>query len=206
MMVIAQQTQDPALRTAGWANVVFGVLGAVGAAYLAMRTPAVSAEQWSYPQRGGEYVITQVFFAVCHVVMVWALLAIARSDALPRTKAARIGSALAIGGMGALAVNELLAVIPRNATVDSTAAGVVGALYGVITLVLAAGLITMGVALARHAAWPSPDRWILLMLGVWLLVPTMPALAMNFTAARLSLLAWSLMGAWLGWAMTRRRS
>ncbi|UUZ61536.1 hypothetical protein [Nocardioides sp. B-3] len=141
---------------------------------------------WSYPQGPGEFATTQLFFAVKDVGLILGLMALWWCGAVPRTRLGRIGRVVTMSGMVGLTITEVLAIIPLRQTVDSTAAGTMGALYGLGTIVVGVGLIIAGIAAARDGAWTGWRRWLPLVLGVWLFVPTMPALFLDFTAARLA--------------------
>lgn len=146
---------------------------------------------------------SSVFFAVEHLGLLAGLMALYWCGAVPRTRLGLAGHRMAVVGMVGLTVNELLAIIPAGDMADSTGAGAVGALYGLWTIVLGLGMILEGVAAVRGGSWTGARRWLPFVAGVWLFVPTMPALALDFVAARVALTIWALMFALLGWVLWR---
>ncbi len=194
-------------RMAGLACLLAGLLGAAGGIYLALRTPLVSEDMWTYPQRaGGEFATTQTMFALTHVGMLLGLLALGWCGAVPPGRAGRIGRAVALAGMALLTINEFVAITVAGERSDSTSAGNVGAVYGVASLMIAVGLIVAGIAAIRGGTWSGWQRWLPLVLGVWLIVPTMPALALDADAARVALGVWALLFALLGWVLWREEA
>ncbi|EON22822.1 hypothetical protein CF8_3425 [Nocardioides sp. CF8] len=191
-------------RMAGLACLLAGLLGAAGGLYLALRTPLVAEDMWTYPQRaGGEFATTQTMFALTHVGMFLGLLALGWCGAVPPSRWARIARAAVLAGMALLAVNELVAITVAGEPSDSASAGNVGAVYGVATLMIALGMIVAGAAAIRGGAWSGWQQWLPLVVGAWLIVPTMPALFLEGDAARLALGGWSLLFALLGWVLWR---
>lgn len=191
------------IQLAGLTCLVAGLLGAAGGVFLALRTPAVSEAQWGYPQGIAEFATTQVFFAASHLGLLAGLMALYWCGAVPRTRLGRAGHRVAVVGMVGLTVNELLAIIPAGDMADSPAVGAVGALYGLWTIILGLGMILEGVAAVRGGAWAGARRWLPFVAGAWLFVPTMPALALGFAAARVALTIWVLTFALLGWVLWR---
>jgi hypothetical protein len=191
------------IEWAGIACLIGGLLGAAGGFYLALRTPVVGEEMWSYPQGPGEFATTQVFFAITHVGMILGLLALRWCGAVPPSRLGRVGHVVAVAGMVALTVTELLAIIPAREATDSAAAGMIVAIYSIGTILIGLGMIAAGIA-ARDGTWSGWQRWLPLVMGVWLFVPTMPALALEGDVARISLGIWALLFAALGWVLWRR--
>lgn len=198
-MGIAVSTR-PRLARAGRMTIWTGLLGAVSGLLLAFRPPAVSADQWSYPQAGVEFALTQTWFAVQHVGLalgIWALWGLTG-------RRGRFGYYLALGGMLALAVVELVAIIPADETLEAPTVVGLGVAYGIVTFVIGAGLVVMGVGAVRSGVLSGWDRWVPLALGVWVFFPMMPGIAMSFLGARLSITGWMVLFAALGWVILRR--
>jgi hypothetical protein len=177
-----------------------GLLGAVSGLLLALRPPAVSAELWSYPQGEVEFALTQTWFAVQHLGLalgLWALWELTGRRSL-------VGNYAAGGGMLALAIVELVAIIPASQTLEAPMVVGLGVAYGVISFVIGVGLVTMGVGAIRSGVLSGWDRWVPLSLGIWVFFPMMPAIAMSFLGARLAIAGWMLLFAALGWVILRR--
>jgi hypothetical protein len=194
-------------RTAGLACLVAGLLGAAGGLYLALRTPVVSEDMWTYPLRaGGEYATTQTMFALTHLGWIMGVLALSWCGAVLHNRLGRAGSAAAVSGLALLTINEFLAIIAAGEATDSTIAGRVGAIYGVATILIGVGMIVAGVAAVRDGPWSGWQQWLPLVLGIWVFVPTMPALFVEGDLARLALGGWSLLFALLGWVLWRHEA
>jgi cell division protein FtsW (lipid II flippase) len=111
--------------------------------------------------------------------------------------------------MALLAVQELVAISAARESLTSDRAQLVNALYSVPVLLLAVALITAGVVALRapRSAWEDA-RWLpllVLVTGVYVLVPLTPALAGPFVAGRLGIGGWMLLFAVLGYGLTRLR-
>lgn len=190
-------------RVAGWLCLVAGVLGVASGVYLAIMEPAVSDGQWSYPQSVGEFTGTQVWFAIQHLGLLAGILALGRSGAAGAGRAARVATLVAVLGMAALALTELVAILPAEEPVDAALPVALGAVYGLVTTVLGVSLTVLGVQVARAGVWTGWRRWVPLALGVWVFVPMFPAMAMSFLGARLSISGWMALFALLGLALLR---
>jgi hypothetical protein len=193
------------IEGAGIACLFAGLLGAATATYLALRSPLVSEDMWTYPQRdGGEFATTQTIFALVHIGMLLGLLALWWSSAVPHNRWGGMGLVVAVSGMTLLTINELVAISVAGEPTDSTAAGNVGAIYGVATIMIGLGMIIAGIAVVRDGVWSGWERWLPLVMGIWLFIPTMPALFLEGDIARISLGIWALLFALLGWVLWRR--
>lgn len=199
------QYQHPILtiRAAGLVCFWTAVLGAASAVFLAFVQPEVPENQWSYPLNVTAFTAIQVWFALQHVGLLLGLFALGWTGALGRGAVARIGHPVAVASMLGFAVTELAAIAAAHHTYDSPLVGLIGAAYGVFTIVLGAALMVEGVAVLRARVWQGWQRWIPLALGVWVFVPMLPALALSFTGARFAIAGWLLLFAALGWALMR---
>jgi hypothetical protein len=205
MTVATTSTMDsrsPILTArAGRVTLWAGLLGAASGLFLALRPPAVPVDQWSYPQPVFEYALTQTWFAVQHLGLalgIWGLW-----DLLQRPN--RIGYRAAWGGMLALSLTELVAIIPATQPMDAPIVVALGAVYGVVTVVIGAGLVALGVSALRSDALMGTRRWVPLSLGVWVFVPMLPGIAISFLAARLTIAGWMLLFAALGGVLMRQQ-
>lgn len=183
------------LTQAGRVTVWAGLLGAASGLLLAIRPPAVPVDQWSYPQPVLEYALTQSWFAVQHLGLafgIWGLWELTG-------RGNRIGYYAAWGGMLALSLTELVAIIPATQRMDAPMVVAIGAVYGVVTVATGAGLVALGVSALRTSALTGRRRWVPLALGVWVFFPMLPGIAVSFLAARLTIVGWMLLFAVLGW-------
>lgn len=191
------------IRRDGAVCFVAGLAGAASGIYLAVMVPDVSTDRFSYPQGAGEFATIQVFFVVQHLGLLLGLLALVRTGAVPHTRLGLIGTYGAVVGMVGLAAMEAVAITARDVAVDSTTAAVVGAGYGVVSIVQGVSLVAVGSAMVRAGAWQGWRRWVVLALGVWVFFPMIPALATMTDGARLAIAGWMLLFAALGAALMR---
>jgi len=191
------------ISTYGWLCLVAGLLGAASGIYLAVVSPAVGDDQWSYPLTPTGFTWIQIWFVVQHVALVLGLMAAWSAGVAGRTGLARSGHVLAVGGMVGLTLTELVAIVARHDDMDSTRVAVLGAAYGVVSIAAGVGLVLVGLAAMRERVWDGWRRPLLLTTGVWVFVPMMPALALSFLGARLAITGWMLLFAALGWALIR---
>jgi hypothetical protein len=191
------------VSTYGWLCLVAGILGAASGIYLAVISPAVAENQWSYPLTPTGFVWIQVWFVVQHLGLVLGLLAVWSAGVVGRSGLGRSGHILAVGGMVGLTLTELAAIVARHDDMDTTRVAVFGAVYGVVSFASGLGLVLEGVAAIREGVWDGWQRWLLLGTGVWVFVPMMPALALSFLGARLAITGWMLLFALIGWALVR---
>jgi hypothetical protein len=176
------------VHVAGVAGIVGGGLTAVSAAAVAgVVEPAseVPVEMWSYPWSSGALVPVSVAYAVLHLLVAAGLLGFARSGAAGAGRVARLGPLVAVAGTVVLVVAELASIPIADQRMDETGPGVVGAAFGVGTLISAVGLLVAGATTVRARRWTGWRRYAPLAVGVWLtamiaLVNT-PLLAVSVT-------------------------
>jgi hypothetical protein len=188
----------------GWLCLAAGLLGAASGLYLAAAEPAVSSQQWSYPQSVSAFAVTQTWFAVQHLGLLVGLVALGRSGAMGESRWAHRATTVAVTGLAALAVTELVAIIPASQAVDATFPLVLSGVYGAISTVLGVALTVAGIGVLRARVWTGWTRWVPLALGIWVFVPMFPAMAMSFVGARISISGWMVLFALLGWALVQR--
>jgi hypothetical protein len=171
----------------------FGLLGAVGGALTAVSglvvqgiiQPAsdVSDEMWSYPWSSEALVPVSLVYAVFHALVFVGILGFGRSGVAGPGRSARVGTVLALAGTAVLFVAELLSIPIADQRLDDTVAGLVGAGFGVGTLLSAVGFIVAGIATVRAALWDGWRRFVPLATGIWLaamvFLAATPALAIG---------------------------
>jgi hypothetical protein len=172
-----------------------GLLGAAGGALTVIAglvvqgivQPAsdVSDELWSYPWSSGALVPVSLVYAVFHALIFIGILGYARSGVAGPGRGARVGTVIALIGTAVLAVAELLSIPIADQRMDDTGAGLVGACFGLGSLLSAIGFIVAGVATVRAARWDGWRRFVPLATGIWLaalvVLATTPALAVGVT-------------------------
>lgn len=186
---------------AGDLTLAAGVLGAVAGVALAVWPREVAPDQFSYPLGTASFVAFQLFFAVHHLGLLVGILAL---GSLNRMVATRAGIGLAAAGMLALiAMEAAVAFLGLGITATSERGQVLGALYGVASLMIGVGLIVAGVGLARQRVFDGIWRYLPLALGVWVFVPMVPALFAPMVWGRLAIVRWMVLFAVLGMQLRR---
>ena len=162
-----------------------GVLGAASGIFLAVYPADVEPDRYSYPLTAMAFAAIQVWFFVQHLGLIAGLEAVRRLSA----GRSRLGLAVAIAGLALLSVVELLAISAAGTTESSSLAGLLGALYGISTILAGLGPIYAG--LVANGPWfASPLRRLLLLAtGAYVFVPMFPALTAGFLAPGSRLLA-----------------
>jgi hypothetical protein len=182
---------------AGAFCVAAGILGAASGIFLAVYPAQVSEDMFSYPLTAGGFSVIQIWFFVQHLGLLAGIAALARAAAMAQGRSARWGSGLALAGMALLAVTELIAITARNSTYPGDGTGLLDALYGVSSVAVGVGLILAGIAV-RRTGWRGV---VVLVAGIFVFVPMMPALMGPFVLARLAITVWMLLFAAIGFAL-----
>ncbi|HUV48538.1 MAG TPA: hypothetical protein VMX11_06130 [Actinomycetes bacterium] len=188
-------------RRAGMVCLGAGLLGAASGVGLALLPSIVDQERFSYPLGTSSFVGVQIWFVVQHLGLIVGLLALAATGASGSGQAARAGQATALAGMGLLTVTELVAVLAAQDSVATPLVVMLGASYGISTVLVGVGLVLVGWAVLRQESWLGWRRLVPLALGCYVFVPMIPALAGPFVVARLAIAGWMVLFALLGWVL-----
>jgi len=186
---------------AGAVCMAAGLLGAVSAIFLAVYPGQVSEDMFSYPLTADGFTVIQIWFFVQHLGLLAGIVALARAAVMAHGRSARWGPGLAGSGMALLAVTELIAITARNSTYPGDGTGLLDALYGVSSVAVGVGLILAGIAVRRRGRWTGWREVVVLVAGMFVFVPMMPALMGPFVLARLAITVWMLLFAALGYAL-----
>jgi hypothetical protein len=142
---------------------------------------AVSDDMFSYPWTSAELVAVSLVEALAFGLGLVGLAALRASGVAGPTRAARIGLGVALAGSALFVVAQLASIAVRDQYLDEGAAGAVGGVFGLATLLLGAGLAAAGVAARRARLWESWRPTALLACGLWtlamlaiVLTPLMP--------------------------------
>ncbi len=174
---VQARPKSPAIAAFIGAAAATAVAGAVLAFGIQPATD-LSVDFWRYPwSSSGAFVAFSVFSAILHGLVVAGLLAFGRSGATGRSRAATSGVALAVAGTALLLVGELASIPIRDAQVDDTSAGIVGAIFGLASIASTIGFLLAGWATLRAGVWHGWRRFTPLATGIWLVVLTALALA-----------------------------
>lgn len=190
-------------RRSGLITIWAGMLGAASGIFLAAVSPAVPEGRFSYPLAAGGFIAIQLWFVIQHIGLLIGIRALARFDIGGTSRLTRIGHWLAGGGMLGLAIMELVAITAVDAAYPSPQTGPLDAGYGLTSTAIGVGLVLVGIGVLREHRWQGWQRWIPLVLGVWVFVPMFPALMGPFLLARLAISAWMVLFAVLGLALVR---
>lgn len=189
----------------GRAGAVGGVAALVGAglALVLIAWPHhTPPDLFRHPFTSAEFVAFQILFAVQHVGLAVALVALARSWAASGVLF-RIGAWLAVAAMVFFTVVELVAIAFVDAPAAETHEGFMGGFYGLASVATGLGLLLAGVPVVRARRWRSWHRWTPLLAGLCLFLVVIPGLFAPFVVGRLTIATWMLTFAALGWALVR---
>jgi len=161
------------------AAIIHAVAGGVG--QVVQASTLVSEDMFSYPWTSAESVAVSLAEALAFGLGLIGFAALRASGVAGPTRAARTGLGVAVAGSVLFVVAQLASIAVRDQYVDDGAAGAVGGLFGLATLLLGAGLAAAGVAARRSRRWESWRPTALLACGLWtlamlgiVLTPLMP--------------------------------
>jgi len=98
-------------------------------------------------------------------------------------------------------VTELIAITARNSTYPGEGTALLDVLYGVSSVAVGVGLILAGIAVRNGGRWTGWRGLVVLVAGIFVFVPMMPALMGPFILARVAITVWMLLFAALGCAL-----
>ncbi len=183
---MAQTRTDPEsvvpgslVRRSGLVCLVAGILGAASGVFLSVYPGQVPDDRYSYPLTAAGFVAIQLWFGVHHLGLLAGIAAQGPADVLGSGKAGRWGVRLGVAGMALLALAEVLAVTARHEVVGEGTA-LLDTLYGVSTTVIGVGLVVAGLAVRRAGRWTGWRGNVVLVAGIWVFVPMIPALMPEF--------------------------
>jgi hypothetical protein len=197
----------PATRVPGWVNragavcLGAGILGAASGILLVVYPGQVSEDMFSYPLTAGGFTVIQIWFFVQHLGLLAGIAALASAAVMAQGRGARWGTGLAVSGMALLAVTELVAITARHSTYPGEGTALLDVLYGVSSVAVGVGLVLAGIAVRNGGRWTGWRGIVVLVAGIFVFVPMMPALMGPFVLARLAITVWMLLFAALGYAL-----
>ena len=160
-----------ATRIAAIALIAGAIIHAAGGivGQVVQASTLVSDDMFSYPWTSAELVAVSLVEALAFGLGLVGLVGLRASGVAGPTRAARVGLGVALAGTGLFVVAELASIAVRHQDVSEGAAGAVGGLFGLATLLLGAGLAAAGVAARRARLWESWRPTALLACGLWTL-------------------------------------
>ena len=173
------------VRAGGAVCVTAGLFGAVGNGYLAVTT-TVGSDGFSYPQPVAGATGLQMTLALVPAILIVTVFGARWTGSTPGMRRARYGAVVVVAGL--TSVGGIAATVPASSSVGGpTAFGMVYACY----IVLLAGCLLMaGLEVARGGRWVGWRRWLPFMLGCWLVIAVLPALAIGSAAAGWAMAGW----------------
>jgi hypothetical protein len=159
--------------------IIHAVAGVVGQVVRA--STQVSDDMFSYPWTSAEFVAVSLVEAFAFGLGLVGLAALRASGVAGPTRGARVGLGVALAGTALFVAAELASIALRDEYLDEGAAGALGGVFGLATLLLGAGLAVAGVAARRSGLWGNWRPTALLACGLWtlamlgiVLTPVMP--------------------------------
>jgi hypothetical protein len=183
--------------------IAVSVIAAVFALGMLVVAPAVAADVWSYPLAAVPYAIGQTFIGIHHFVLALGLFAAWRIGLAGSSRPAAVGGISSAVIMALFGVLEIVSGTAGNETGTSEFAGTLGGLYGVATILLAIASIVFGIAILRARAWTGFTRLTVLVTGIFLIVPLIPAQFGPLPFRMVALAVWSLLYLGLGIGLRR---
>jgi hypothetical protein len=123
---------------------------------------------WRYPwEEEGPFVTFSVFSTALHLLVAVGLVAFGASGVAGGSRLARGGVAAAVAGTLLLAVGEVASIPISDALVDDGSAQAVGAVFGLGSVLSAAGLLVLGWTTLRAGVWTDWRRFTPLVAGIW---------------------------------------
>lgn len=165
-------SRSDAVRRAAVALVAGALITAIGGAVgqIVRSSTSVSDDLWRYPWSSDVFLPVTLLWAVAHVLVAVGLLGLRRSGVAGDSGAARNGIAIAIAGTALLLVGEIASLPIADDPVDATAPAIVGAVFGLGTLLSAIGLLLTGKATIAARRWQDWRRFTPIVAGAWTLV------------------------------------
>jgi len=159
------------VRRAGIALIAGALITAIGGvvSQFVQASTTVSDDLWRYPWSSDAFVPVSVLWAAAHVLVIIGLLGFRRSALAGDSTAARRGITLAIAGTALLLVGEIASLPMTDEAANSTAGGIVGAVFGLGVLLSAVGLLLAGKATLSARRWQDWRRFTPITAGAWTL-------------------------------------
>jgi hypothetical protein len=162
---------SPSEHVSGLACIAGGALSIAACVATGIATSgAVSDDLFRHPWSASAFVGVTLALAALHVLILIGLAGLVRSGVAGCSRAARVGGVLALAGTAVLFVAEFASLPVAGQDVDETGAELVGALFGLGSLLATVGLLSLGVATLRAGCWEDWRRFTPLACGICLLI------------------------------------
>ena len=160
------------------AGALLTIVGAVLSAIVGANS-SVPDDLVRYPFSHDAFAPFTVFAAACHVLMLVGILYLARGGLAGDSKTGRIGLGCVTAGLALLFVCEWAQLPFVDQHTTSTGPSIVDGGFGLATLLLAAGMIAVGIATLRKPSLGSWRQYAPLICGLLSLV----VIPIQFTSA-----------------------
>lgn len=170
-----------------------GIAGALSALVVIFYPVAAGTEYFRYPFEATGFTVAEVFFAVQHVTMVLAVVALLNPRAVGSSRLARIGFLIGLGGLALLAAVEVAAITAVHTVAGEPLYDLVQSLFSIPTIMTGTGFVLGGIGVLRHGGWTGAKRFLPLILGVYVFVPLIPAIMGPQLAGRIAIGIWVLL-------------
>lgn len=167
------------IRSAGLWCIVGGVIAVAGAIMTATIPPSVPVTDMSYPYTPLVFIITEILWTFCHVLMFLGTLGFARSGAVGDSRLGRVGLWIALVGMALIVPSELGFAFFPYAAEDSTPSMILSTAIGLATMVASLGFVLAGIATLRAYRWQGWQRFTPLLCGLFAFVVLIPVLVIR---------------------------
>jgi hypothetical protein len=169
-------------RRRGGIALIAGALLTIAGALLSaviQGTSSVPDDLVRYPFTHDAFLPFTVFAAVCHLLMLVGVVYLARGRLAGDSRTGRIGLRCVIAGLALLFVCEWAQLPFVDQHTANTGPSIVDSGFGLATLLLASGMIAVGVATLRQPTWGSWRQYAPLICGLLSLV----VIPIQFTSA-----------------------
>lgn len=194
------------IRSAGLWCIVGGVVAVVGAIVTNNIPSSVPVTNISSPYTPPVFIITEVIWTTCHVLMFLGTLGLARSGAVGDSQLGRIGLWIALVGMALIVPSELGFAFFPNAAEDSTPGTILSTAIGLATMVASLGFVLVGIATLRERRWQGWQRFTPLLCGLFAFVVLIPVLVIRPELYLWPVAGWSACFIPLGLALYQQHS
>jgi hypothetical protein len=132
-----------------------------------------------YPFSHDAFLPFTVFAAVCHLLMLAGVIYLALGGLAGDSRTGKVGLGCVIAGLTLLFVCEWAQLPFTDQHTSATGPSIVDGGFGLATLLLAGGMIAVGIATLRQPSWGSWGRYAPLICGLLSLV----VIPIQFTSA-----------------------
>ncbi len=156
-------------RRRGGIALIAGALLTIAGALLSaivQGTSSVPDDLVRYPFSHDAFLPFTVFAAVCHLLMLTGVVFLARGRLAGDSRIGNIGLRCVIAGLALLFVCEWAQLPFADQHTSNTGPSIVDAGFGLATLLLAGGMLAVGVATLRQPNWGSWRQYAPLICGL----------------------------------------